>query len=100
MKVTELQPGHYYVCYDTYRDETDTTTVHIINYINTEQTEYRFCKVYGEITTCSPDEFSRNYRFIRMYPSMTDLKEITEKQYAEILNKYKELYSATQKLME
>lgn len=107
MKVNELQSGHYYVCYDTFIDEVDSSTVHIINYINTEQTEYkfckteyRFCKVYGEIITCSLGEFSRDYGFIKIYPSMTDFKEITDKQYAEILNKYKTLYSAIQKLTE
>lgn len=99
MKVNELQPGHYYACYDTFIDEVDSSTVHLINYANVEQTEYRICKVYGEITTCSLSEFSRDYGFMRTYPE-TEFKEITEKQYTEIFNKYKSLYMATQKLME
>ena len=99
MKVNELQPGHYYACYDTWKDEVDTSTVHIIKYGDAEKTEYGGYNVYGEITTCCLTELSRGYRSIMVH-SATDFKEITEKKYAEILNKYKSLYSAIQKLME
>ena len=99
MKVNELQIGHYYACYDTWRKEVDTTTVNIIKVSNKERTEYGFRKVWGEITECSLPEFSIEFTYIKAYPE-TDFKEITEKQYAEILNKYKALYSAAQKLME
>lgn len=99
MKVNELQPGHYYACYNTWEDTVDTTEVYIIKYDRAEKTEYDDYDIYGKIIACYRTGLSIDYRCIMIH-SATEFKEITEKQYAEILNKYKALYLATQKLMQ
>lgn len=99
MKINELQPGHYYVCYNTWESAVDTTEVHIINFGSAEKTEYDDYNIYGEIIACYRTGLSVGYKCIMIH-SATEFKEITEKQYAEILNKYKSLYISVQKLME
>lgn len=99
MKINELQPGHYYVCYNTWESGVDTTEVDIIKYGSAEKTEYDDYNVYGEIIACWLTGVSLNYKCVMVHPT-TEFKEITEEQYSEILKKYKALYLATQKLMQ